>query len=123
MTRVTLRRFVCLLWILTMLGCGASGPAGSPLPPAQAVAEAKSALAIGYSIGDSASAVTQKLSLPSSGLNGSTIVWTSSDPLIITVAGAVAQPVVGDATVTLIATISVAGAATPRPSRSPSRRR
>ncbi len=73
---------------------------------AAAVAADKAALAIGYGPGDSASHVTGNLSLPTSGTNGSTIGWESSDPSIISISGGVTVPTDTDATVTMTATIS-----------------
>jgi hypothetical protein len=73
---------------------------------AQAVAAAKTALAIGYAAGDSATSVTQNLTLPVTGSEGCTISWASSDPSLISITGAVQQPVTGNAEVTLTATIS-----------------
>jgi hypothetical protein len=77
---------------------------------AQAVAAAKAALAIGYANGDSASSVTQKLTLPILGIDGSTIRWASSNPAAVTTAGVVSQPLTGDATLTLTATITAEAA-------------
>jgi hypothetical protein len=96
----------CLLWI-SLTGCGSQSPKSIQIPPTQAVAAAKAALTIGYAAGDSASAVTQSLTLPTSGLDGSTIAWSSSNSAVVTAAGAVTQPVTGDASVTLTATITV----------------
>ncbi|WP_448003084.1 family 43 glycosylhydrolase [Agromyces bauzanensis] len=54
------------------------------------------------------SAVEADVALPTSGVNGSTIAWQSSDPAVISVTGAVTRPAAsaGDATVTLIATVT-----------------
>jgi len=71
------------------------------------VAAVKAALAVGYAAGESASAVTNNVTLPTS-LNGVTITWASSVPGTITTGGAVTQPTftAGNATVTLTATLS-----------------
>jgi len=90
---------------------------------AQAVAAAKAALAVGYASGDSASSVTQNLTLPATGLDGSTISWASSDPAVVTTWGVVNQPVTGDASVTLPPLSPWAPPATPRRSRLRSRHR
>ena len=54
------------------------------------------------------SAVTQNLTLPAQGGNGSAITWESSDPAVISADGQVTRPEVGqpDASVTLTATVS-----------------
>ncbi|MFJ7738293.1 immunoglobulin-like domain-containing protein [Lysinibacillus sp. NPDC097287] len=72
---------------------------------AEAVAKAKAALEIGYSTGDSATSVTQKLTLPVTGIEGTTLRWTSSHPAVVTTGGVVQRPSVGDSTVILTATI------------------
>ncbi|WP_308637869.1 immunoglobulin-like domain-containing protein [Paenibacillus silvisoli] len=75
---------------------------------AEAVSAAKSTLAITYGGTDSATSVTQALTLPTTGLNGTTISWSSDTPTTITTSGAVTRPVygAGNATVTLTATIT-----------------
>ena len=50
---------------------------------AQAVAAAKAALAIGYASGDSASSVTQNLTLPATGIDNSTNSWVSSNTAVV----------------------------------------
>ncbi len=110
MTRGTLGSLACLLCILVLVGCGASVPAGSSLPPAQAVAQAKAALAIGYSTGDSASSVTQNVTLPATGLDGTTVTWSSDNASLLSNTGVVARPVVGNADATLTATITLGSA-------------
>ena len=71
------------------------------------VAAVKAALAVGYAAGESASAVTNNVTLPTS-INGVAISWASSIPGTITTGGAVTRPtfVAGNATVTLTATLS-----------------
>ena len=71
----------------------------------EAVANAKAALAIGYSVGDSATHVTKNLFLATTGADGAGISWVSSNPAVVTVNGSVLRPVVGDSTVVLTATI------------------
>ena len=100
-------RLVGYLLILTLAGCGGVSSGNPTIPPTDAVAAAKAALAIGYASGDSASSVTKNLSLPTTGLDGSTIAWESSDPAFVTAAGVVKQPATQDANVTLQATITV----------------
>jgi hypothetical protein len=106
MTRKMLAGCACLL-IVALVGCGGTSTGGSSLTSEQAVQQAKAALAITYSTSDAASHVTQNLNLPLTGLDGATITWASSDPTVITAAGAVSQPAVGDVNVTLTATITV----------------
>ncbi|KRE52255.1 immunoglobulin-like domain-containing protein [Paenibacillus sp. Soil724D2] len=75
----------------------------------QRVAADKAALAITFGGTDTASAVTQPLSLPLNGTNGSTITWVSSNAAIISNDGkTVNRPTAaqGDAAVTLTATIT-----------------
>lgn len=82
------------------------------LTDAQIVAADKTALAIGFSGSDTASFVTSPLTLPTKGLNGSTIAWVSGNPAVISNDGkTVVRPAIdqGDATVTLVATISSNG--------------
>ncbi|WP_426451764.1 immunoglobulin-like domain-containing protein [Paenibacillus sp. S-38] len=79
----------------------------------EAVEEAKEALSVGYLPGDTAGAVTQNVTLPLSGINGTAISWGTSDAGVITNTGVVSRPAngTGNQTVTLTATIS-RGAAT-----------
>ncbi|WP_225999762.1 immunoglobulin-like domain-containing protein [Paenibacillus sp. BJ-4] len=72
------------------------------------VAQAKDALALGFASGDSAAAVSQPLVLPRTGLNGTTVSWSSDSPDVITKEGAVTRPSydAGDKKVTLTATIT-----------------
>lgn len=72
------------------------------------MASDKEALAITYSGTDTASSVTGALTLPAVGVNGSTIMWVSSAPAIISNDGkTVVRPLdgQGDASVTLTAII------------------
>ncbi len=77
----------------------------------EAVAADKSALDVGYTTGDKATGVTQNLSLPTSGASGTSIVWTSSHPSIVSTSGAVNRPAKAgnDVLVTLTATITKNG--------------
>lgn len=77
----------------------------TPPTDSEAVAKAKAALIIGYSTGDSATSITQKLTLPVTGEEGTTVSWTSSNPTVVTENGVVQRPSVGDSTVILTATI------------------
>jgi formylglycine-generating enzyme required for sulfatase activity len=71
----------------------------------RAVADAKAALQITYASGDSASSVTQNLGLPTTGQNGTTVAWSSSNPSIVTSTGVVVRPAI-TTTVTLTASIT-----------------
>ncbi|BAU27769.1 alpha-tubulin suppressor-like RCC1 family protein [Aneurinibacillus soli] len=84
---------------------------GYVMTDADAVAGAKTALDIGYAQGDSASGVTQNVILPSTGVNGTVISWSSSNPAILASDGTVQRPEysTGDATVTVTATITKNG--------------
>lgn len=77
----------------------------TPPTDSEAVAKAKAALVIGYSTGDSATSVTQKLTLPVTGEEGTTVSWTPGNPAVVTANGVVQRPSVGDSTVILTATI------------------
>ncbi len=72
---------------------------------ADAVAEDKAALEIGYSSGDDASNVNKDVILPKTLNCGSSISWTSTDPSIINSDGVVTRPYDEDKAVTLTATI------------------
>ena len=78
------------------------------------VATDKAALTITYAQGDSETSVTQALTLPAAGANGTSITWSSSDTNVIAIAddGAVTvtRPADADASVTLTATIEKGGA-------------
>ncbi|MFA5560196.1 MAG: immunoglobulin-like domain-containing protein [Acholeplasmataceae bacterium] len=69
------------------------------------VAEAKEALTIGYTGADNENSVTQKLTLPTTGLKEVTITWTSSHPQVVSITGDVTRPAV-DTVVTLTATLT-----------------
>ncbi|WP_311081332.1 immunoglobulin-like domain-containing protein [Paenibacillus polymyxa] len=78
------------------------------LTDAERVAQAKTALALGFAPGDTADSVSQKLTLPLAGLNDTTVSWSSDTPNIITNEGAVTRPQydLGDRKVKLTATIA-----------------
>ncbi len=63
-----------------------------PMNDAEAVAEDKAAVTIGFNGTDTASGVTRDIVLPTAGARGSAIYWSSSHPLIINSAGRVVQP-------------------------------
>ncbi len=69
----------------------------------------RAALEIGFADGDSISSVTSNLTLPTSGDNGTTISWASSNETIIKTDGTVTRPSGIDVQVTLKATISKSG--------------
>jgi len=77
------------------------------LTDAQKVAADKAALSIGFSGTDTAAGVTAKLTLPTVGANGSSIVWYSSNTSVIADNGTVVRPAAGsgDKTITLSAII------------------
>ena len=107
MKKVPRYRFAYLLWVVTLVSCGGVSSNNVSVDPVQEVAAAKAALAIGYAAGDSASSVTQNLTLKHTGIDGSTISWASSNSGVVTIAGVVTQPLTTDANVTLTATITV----------------
>ena len=86
-------------------------------PDAMAANVDKSALTVGYAIGDSTASVTQNLTLPLTGsVSGSAITWSSNNAAVSTVTGSsigvVSRPTYesGDANVVLTATITSGGA-------------
>lgn len=78
-----------------------------PQTDAEAVAQDKEALAIGYAAGDSAASVTQNLNLVTIGANGSTITWQSSNTEVISNEGIVLRPTFlnGDENVSVTANV------------------
>ncbi|RHA44293.1 immunoglobulin-like domain-containing protein, partial [Cellulomonas rhizosphaerae] len=83
--------------------------AGAAAANQAAVDADKSALAL-----TGVDAVTADLTLPTTGTQGSTIAWSSSDPAVVTGSGKVTRPAFGgpDATVTLTATLTKGGVST-----------
>ena len=71
---------------------------------AGAIAEAKTALVISYTGLETEAKVTQNIGLLKSGINNTTITWTSNSPAI-NAAGVITRQLTGDKTVTLTATI------------------
>ncbi|NLZ31120.1 MAG: InlB B-repeat-containing protein, partial [Methanomicrobiales archaeon] len=69
--------------------------------------DAKNALEITYASGDSATSVTQNVTLPTTGMHSAVITWATSNSGAITTAGAVTRSTANDVTVTLTATIKV----------------
>ena len=110
MRKLWLLRVVSLLSVVILASCGGVSSGDSSLAATQAVAAAKAALTVGYAASDSSANVTQNLTLPATGLDGSTISWASSDAAVVTGAGVVTRPTTGDKNVTLTATISVGSA-------------
>jgi hypothetical protein len=78
---------------------------------AEAVAADKAALDLAYAGSDTMVSVTQNLTLPTTGANGTAIAWTSSNTDVVAIDGAVTRPLntSTDALVTLTATISLNG--------------
>ncbi|MFL0251341.1 immunoglobulin-like domain-containing protein [Clostridium neuense] len=68
----------------------------------------KASLEIGYASGDNSSNVTQNITLPAKGANGTNISWASSNEAVISNTGVVTRPPIGsiNETVSLIATIT-----------------
>jgi len=81
---------------------------------AQAVAADKASLQITFASGDSASSVTQNLTLPTAGPNGTAISWASSNTGIVSTTGVVTRPAT-TTDVTLTATISKGSASDTKP--------
>ncbi|MCF7944248.1 MAG: InlB B-repeat-containing protein [Spirochaetia bacterium] len=74
---------------------------------AEAVEEDKGNLSIGYSGSDNASNVTGNLTLLTTGSNGTSIIWVSSDTSVVDIDGIINRPtyIEGDVSVSLTATI------------------
>ena len=74
---------------------------------AEDVAAVKSALAISFADGDSATSVTKNITLPS-GSNGVNVTWASSNTTVVSTSGVVTRPAFadGNASVTLTATLT-----------------
>ena len=91
------------LSVVSQQGVTLWGRAVDVLAPEDAVA----AVAAAIELGDT-SAVTTDLQLPTSGTAGTTIAWSSSAPDVVSDAGVVTRPGIGDpaATATLTATVS-----------------
>lgn len=101
---------------LISIGCasddgGSKDTDSSSNPDAVVVATDKEDLEIGFSGTDTISSVTADLTLAESGSNGTTISWNSDTPGVIANDGTVTRPTPtsGDATVVLIATITLNG--------------
>jgi phosphoribosylformylglycinamidine (FGAM) synthase PurS component len=107
MKRLSFCFVISLLMIGTLVGCGGSSSSTPTVTPAEIVAADKSALTVSYASGDTSSSVTQNLTLATSGSQGSTITWNSSNPAVISNTGVVSRPITGDAAVTLTATIAM----------------
>ncbi len=99
---------VALVGFLVLIGLGGCLATSEGLSDQESVAADKAALDIGYAGTDSATSVTQDMTLPTSGDSGTTISWTSSDTTVIADTGEVTRPAANaaDATVTLTATIT-----------------
>ncbi|MGG4219138.1 immunoglobulin-like domain-containing protein [Paenibacillus jamilae] len=78
------------------------------LTDAEKVVQAKTALALGLAPGDTVESVSQKLTLPLTGLNDTAVSWSSDTPDVITNEGTVIRPRydLGDQKVKLTATIT-----------------
>ena len=63
-------------------------------------------LAIGYAPGDSEKSITQNVTLPLVGGNGSSVTWNTSNPAVISDLGIVVRPTGSDAEIALTATIT-----------------
>jgi len=110
MKKGLLCRAAVLMTVVTLMSCGTNSPSSNTLTPAEKVAAAKAALTISFGSGDTASSVTKNITLPTTGSDGTTISWASSDAAVVSTAGVVTQALTQDKSVTLTATISVSGA-------------
>lgn len=96
-----MRKYITLLVTLLLLLTTACGNKSKGKSDADIVAKDKAALTIPGDLNN----VTSNLILPTSGSNGSTITWSSSNPDVISNDGRVKPSSLGDATVILTATI------------------
>jgi len=80
----------------------------------EAIAADKAVLAITYGGSDSASSVTQNITLATTGSSGTTITWASTNAGVIAINGTVSRPTftAGDAAVTVTAILVKAGGTT-----------
>jgi 5'-nucleotidase len=94
-----------LTFVFAVAGCKDDTPTGPT--DAELVAEATTALLL-----TDLNEVTSTLTLPASGLHSSVVTWSSSNTAVITNAGVVTRPAVGEdnAVVTLTATITIGDA-------------
>jgi hypothetical protein len=101
--------------VLVVAFAACSQPAQPAQPSAsadvQAVASARSGLAIGFAVGDSASSVTGNLALPTAVVGDVTVGWASNNASVISISGGAAtvtRPSTGqaDARVVLTATLA-----------------
>ncbi len=99
---------VALVGFLVLIGLGGCSATSEGLSDLDSVAADKDALDISYAGTDSVTSVTQALTLPTTGDNGTTITWVSSDTTVIANDGAVTRPdfIGADTSVTLTATIT-----------------
>lgn len=74
------------------------------LTDAQAVAADKADLAVAFATGDSASQVTKNVTLPTTGPNGTSIIWISSNTSIVSNTGVVTRPAAGSAEASVVLT-------------------
>jgi hypothetical protein len=99
------------LSVFAFTACGGGGNSitgDDKISDAEYVAEDKDNLAIIYAGSDSALGVTQHITLPATGANGSVITWQSSNTALVAINGLVSRPSYanGDTAVTLTATIA-----------------
>ncbi|MCR4735767.1 MAG: hypothetical protein K5829_12270 [Treponema sp.] len=95
------------LALLTVSACSSQSAEPQTDTSAEEVAAAKSALAIDFAEGDSASAVTSDIILPDE-VNDVAVSWKSSNTAVVSNTGVVTRPAYteSDANVTLTATLS-----------------
>ena len=104
--------FICTTLALGYCAKKKEDPAdtGDTMADAEAVRQAKNTLEIGYAQGDSATSVTENITLPTEAENGVEIAWTSSNDTVIDVGdpgtGRVARPENANAEVTLFAVLT-----------------
>ena len=86
--------FICTTLALGYCAKKKEDPAdtGDTMADAEAVRQAKNTLEIGYAQGDSATSVTENITLPTEAENGVAITWASSHPGIISTGGVVTRP-------------------------------
>ena len=109
--RTTVVGLLVILAAIGFVGCSNFLNNAKDINPADAIETAKNNLSIGFAASDTATTVTQTLTLATAGDEDVSISWVSSNPQVVTNTGVVTRPAFGqpDVAVTLTATITKNG--------------
>ncbi len=109
--RTTVVGLLVILAAIGFVGCSNFLNNAKDINPADAIETAKNNLSIGFAASDTATTVTQTLTLATVGDEDVSISWVSSNPQVVTNTGVVTRPAFGqpDVAVTLTATITKNG--------------